>query len=336
MEYTWSRAFADGREAALMGDSAERLLDACGRLSLEGVKTVSGFVEAPLLGAPEYDALVIHNPKYLHPGCRVADPTQMQAQAVLDWAAQRKPYPPYIHFELDAAGSGTLSGIHCKLEGDLDLAEDFFRAVGEPERAEAFLRHAQRLPEGWYARYTGVFPGRDTNNTRMEVEPFTPEARRALSDPAYVRRWLDELGFTAYDDAMLSDLARLAAIDTPVSIQFDFLPDGSFLPVLSLLSMVENVRPDVSPLFAEDGALRRTCELYREMGAGDDRWQLLEACCFTARRGFRMSDGGIELRFNHCFPCCTKAKWREGRRTPAKFYLLLDASWVPYDPEKIG
>lgn len=70
MEYTRFRAFAGGREAALMGGSAERL-------SLTGAKSVSGFVEAPLSGVPEYDALVIHNPKYLSPGCRVADPTHL-------------------------------------------------------------------------------------------------------------------------------------------------------------------------------------------------------------------------------------------------------------------
>ena len=49
-----------------------------------------------------------------------------------------------------------------------------------------------------------------------------------------------------------------------------------------------------------------------------------------------MPDGGIELSFHHCFPCGTKAKWREGRRTSAKFYLLLDASRAPLDPEKMG
>ena len=336
MEYTWSRAFADGREAALMGGDAGRLLDACRRLSFAGAKTASGLVEAPLLGAPEYDALVIHNPHGLLSGCLVADSSLTQAQEVLDWAAQRKPYPPYIFFELDAAGSGSLSGIHCKIEGNLKLAEAFFRTVGEPERSKAFLRLADRLPEGWYARHAGVFPGRDINSTRMEVEPFTPEARQALSDPTYVRRWLDELGFTAYDDIMCSDIARLAAVDTPISVQFDFLPDGTFLPVLSLLSMYENVRPDCGPLFAEDGALRRLCLLYQEMGVSDGRWRLLEPCLFSARRGFRMPDGGIELSFHHCFPCGTKAKWREGRRTSAKFYLLLDASRVPYDPEKIG
>lgn len=336
MEYTWSRAFADGREAALMGGDAGRLLDACRRLSSAGAKTASGLVEAPLLGVPEYDALVIHNPRGLLSGCLVADSSLTQAQEVLDWAAQRKPYPPYIFFELDAAGSGSLSGIHCKIEGNLKLAEAFFRTVGEPERSKAFLRLADRLPEGWYARHAGVFPGRDINSTRMEVEPFTPEARQALSDPTYVRRWLDELGFTAYDDIMCSDIARLAAVDTPISVQFDFLPDGTFLPVLSLLSMYENVRPDCGPLFAEDGALRRLCLLYQEMGVSDGRWRLLEPCLFSARRGFRMPDGGIELSFHHCFPCGTKAKWRESRRTSAKFYLLLDASRVPFDPEKIG
>ena len=204
-------------------------------------------MEAPLLGAPEYDALIIHNPRTLLPGCRIADPSQTKAQSVLDWAAGKKPVPPYIHFELDAGGSGTLSGIHCKIEGDLALAKEFFRAAGEPERTEAFLRRAEHLPEWWYARYTGVFPGRDTNGTRMEIEPFSPEARKAMSDPGYLRRFFDEIGFGFYDDAMLSDFAALSAIDTPVSIQLDFLPDASFLPVLSLLSMYENVRPDVSP-----------------------------------------------------------------------------------------
>ena len=118
MEYTWSRAFADGREAALLGGSAERLLDACERLSLERARFVSGFVEAPLLGAPEYDALVIHNPGFLVPGCRIADTAQQKAQEVLDWAAAMGEIRPYIHFELDVAGSGTLSGISAGSRAD--------------------------------------------------------------------------------------------------------------------------------------------------------------------------------------------------------------------------
>ena len=81
MEYTWSRAFADGRAAALMGGDAGRLLDACRRLSSAGAKTASGLVEAPLLGVPEYDALVIHNPRGLLSGCLVADSSLFQCSA---------------------------------------------------------------------------------------------------------------------------------------------------------------------------------------------------------------------------------------------------------------
>ena len=333
MEYTWSRAFADGREAALLGGSAERLLDACERLSLERARFVSGFVEAPLLGAPEYDALVIHNPGFLVPGCRIADTAQQKAQEVLDWAAAMGEIRPYIHFELDAAGSGTLSGIHCRIEGRLDWAEGFFRVVGEPHRTEAFVRNVRRLPEGWFCRYTGIFPGRQSNNTRMEVKMLNEAARHALCDVAYLRQCFDRIGFEAYDEPMLQDITRLASVDVPISIQFDFLPDGSFLPVLSFLSLYENVRPNCAPLFALDGGLRHTCQIYEEMGVSDDRWQMLEPCCFSAKRAFQTREG-VELRFNHCFPCCTKAKWIGAERTPAKFYLLLDEQRVPYLPEE--
>ncbi len=84
MEYNWSRAFADGREEALMGAGAGKLLD----------------------------ALVIHSPRGLLSGCRPADPSLTQVQAISDWAAQRKPYPPYVFFELDAAGQSFLLQIY--------------------------------------------------------------------------------------------------------------------------------------------------------------------------------------------------------------------------------
>ena len=57
-------------------------------------------MEVPLLDSPGYDTLVIQNPRGMFPGCRGADSSQTQSQAVLDWAAQRKTYPPYIHYEL--------------------------------------------------------------------------------------------------------------------------------------------------------------------------------------------------------------------------------------------
>ncbi len=45
-------------------------------------------------------------------GCRPADPSLTQVQAISDWAAQRKPYPPYVFFELDAAGQSFLLQIY--------------------------------------------------------------------------------------------------------------------------------------------------------------------------------------------------------------------------------
>ena len=59
------------------------------------------------------------------------------------------------------------------------------------------------------------------------------------------------------------------------------------------------------------------------MGVSDDRWRLLEPCCFSQRRFF-LKQNVVERRFNRCFMCCTKAKWIDAARTPAKFYLLMD------------
>ncbi len=320
---TWARAFADGREAALTGGGPERLENACARLSLAGSGTYSCFVEAPLLGPADYDALVLHNPRYLVPGCRVADSGQRLAQTVLDWAAGLGRDCPYIHFELDA-GAETLSGIHCKLEGRLAAAEGFFAAVGEPWRMKTFEEAVRRLPEGWFCRYTGVFPGRTTGSTRMEVEPDSDASRQAVSDPACLKQCLDRIGFAAYDDTMLRDAARLLAVDTPVSIQFDILPDGSLLPGCSVLSLYENVRPDCAPLFLPDGAATRTCGIYEEMGVADGRWRMIEPSLFTERSAWRVQ-GRIEGWIGRCLPCCTKAKWIGGRRAPAKVYFLLEA-----------
>ncbi|MBR4577215.1 MAG: hypothetical protein IKO25_08420 [Clostridia bacterium] len=321
---TWNRAFSDGRENVLMGEGPERLLDASGRLSPAGCPSAACFVEAPLAGKPEYDSLVILNPRYCIPGCRMADPALVTAQAAVDWAAGMGRLRPYLHFELDAALSGTLSGIHCKIGGSMRTAEGFFGAVGEPERTDSFVRIVQSLPKGWFCQYTGVFPGRGTNNTRMEVTIADDQARRALCSPQYLRECFDAIGFTAYDGTMLADISHLAEVEASISIQFDMLPDGSFLPVLSLLSLYESIRPDCSPLFREDGWLKRTCEIYMDMGVSDDRWLQLEPCLFSDERVF-FGENGFEVWEQHCFPCCTKMKWIGAGRRPAKFYLIVDA-----------
>lgn len=320
---TWDCAFADGREAELMGEGPERLLEASGRLALDGVPVASCFVEAPLSGESRYDSLVCHNPRHYSPGCRIADASLAQVQSAVDWVSGLT-FKPFLHFELDAAGEGTLSVIHCKIEGNLEIAEEFFRAVGEEKRTEAFVRTVNNLPEGWMCQYTGVFPGRTTNNTRMEVKPVGHKPRRLLCDPAYLKNCFDKIGFKAYDENMLKDISRLAEIQNQISIQFDMLPDGTFLPVLSVLSLYEKGRPDNESLFGEDGMIRRTCEIYEEMGISDGRWRKIEPCLFSNRRYF-FGSSGFEIWKQNCYPCCTKAKWIGARKQPAKFYLLLDA-----------
>ena len=51
---------------------------------------------------------------------------------------------------------------------------------------------------------------------------------------------------------------------------------------------------------------------------------LMRPAFFSERKTY-LTPEGLEGRAYHCFPCCTKAKWIGAERTPAKFYLLLDA-----------
>lgn len=158
----------------------------------------------------------------------------------------------------------------------------------------------------------------------MEVEPFDSAARRSLCVPAYLEQCFDKIGFTAYDDTMLCDVARLAEVNVPISMQFDISPDGGIVPVFSVLSLYEHARPDCKPLFAPDGGVPRTCGIYEEMVVSDGRGRMLEQACFSAREAYLVR-GNVQGWECDCLPCCTKAKWIGAKRAAAKVYLLLDS-----------
>ena len=326
MKFTWDRAFADGREMALVGEGAERMLEAYRRSLYEGANPAV-FIEAPLSGEVGYDVVVILQGNRFYPGCKLYDQTQAKAQALIDWVAGLENARPDMFFEFDASGSGALAGVHCKIEGRLDLAEGLFNAIGEPQRTVPFVKAAERLPKGWVCLYAAAFPGRQESYTRMEIIIFGKDARRLVGDAEYLRECFEQLGYKAYDEKMLRDAARIAAVGVPVTMQFDLATDGSFLPCFSLLSNYEHARSGFRKLFEEEGELARTCRIYEEMGIADERWKLIEKSCFAVKCTLLTAEG-IADRVNRCLPCCTKVKWKSPDRRAAKFYLMLDSQRV--------
>ena len=326
MKYTWERAFADGREAALVGEGSERMLDAYRKLLFDGAQPAA-FIEAPLLGRSGYDVVMILQGDRCYPGCKLHNETQTQAQAMIDWVAGLENTRPDMFFEFDASGSGKLAGVHCKIEGRLELAESFFNALGEPQRTASFIGTAERLPEGWICLYAAAFPGRQISTTRMEILIFGKEARRLVGDAEYLKECFEHLGYRAYDGQMLREAAQIAAIGVPVTMQFDLGSDGSISPCFSLLSNYEHARSNFRQLFGENGALNRTCRIYEKMGIADERWQLIEKSCFAVKCTLLTAEG-IADRVNRCLPCCTKVKWKSPDRRAAKFYLMLDSQRV--------
>ena len=322
MIYTWNRAFAEGRETALVGAGPERLLDALNRLLIPGA-ALNALVEIPLGGEARYDLLVPVDMKRARCGGRLREPIP-EAQAVIDWAAGIEAVPPNLFLEQDDAGGKVLSGYHCKIEGRLELAEGFFAAMGEPWRAEALVKVARRLPEGWICLYAAAFPHRASLVTRMETMVFSRAARAAAGDISYLARCFDELGFGVYDEKMLEDVVRLTGVGVPITMQFDISPEGDLLPTFSLVSNYEHIRHGFSSLFESDGDMARACCVYEAMGVADSRWKLAEDACFAVKRTL-LTSNGIEVKLNRCSPACTKAKWENGSCAKSKIYFILEA-----------
>lgn len=316
---------AQNRAAALFGAGPERALDSYRRFSTEHAGPCV-IIEMPLLGEAGYDVLAGNYQSRLQPGERLADTSQVAAQAALDWAiAWRGSVPIALQFELDEAGGPQQRpGIHCRHRGQIDAAEAFYEAIGEAWRAPLYRAVAERMPREWVCEYAAVFPGRAGKVTRMELR-LEGEARNlAADDPSYMRDCFEAIGFQAYDQAMLDTISELAGMRPVHSLQFDIMEDGTLGETFSLASFLESEGAATRAAFADDGSASRMCSFYEHLGIADGRWRLIEGA-LLAKKGAQMSEQGIKRVISLLLPCCTKAKWRGAQLLPGKFYLTANA-----------
>ena len=316
---------ADGRADALLGAGPERAIDSYRRFSTEHAGPCV-IVEMPLLGDPSYDVLSGNYQRRLQPGERLADASQVAAQAALDWAiAWKGDTPVALQFELDeAGGADQRPGIHCRHRGQIDAAEAFYEAIGEAWRAPLYREAAERMPREWSCQYAAVFPGRAGKVTRMELELAGEACERAAADPSYMRDCFETIGFHAYDQAMLDTISELAAMRPVHSLQFDILEDGTLGETFSLASYFESQGAATRTVFADGGTANKMCTFYERLGIADDRWRLIEGALVASKKA-ALSDQGFISVISLLLPCCAKAKWRGAKLLPGKFYLTASA-----------
>ena len=324
----YSIAAEDGRGEALFGNSFGIARDAYERTLIgEGYPGV--YFEFPLLGSPGLDVLSVH--RTVRPGSRFAPGAGFGYQAMFDWFSSicDRGTNASCGIELDtSAGETERAGVYLQYRKHSDLIAPFLESIGEEARTESFLAVANRMPEGWPPAYVGLFPGRA--GTPLRIGGYLQHAiqKACADDPALLAAQFDQIGFSAYDDDMLSRCAALLPLAPSVDFQFDIMPDGTLGDVFGLSLSFNETKPREARICMESGYGARICRTLQEWGLADERWKLIADAVFARHVPFDRGDGSRGRFALCCILNYAKVKFAGAVAQPAKFYLTMCAGEV--------
>ena len=317
-----------GRGDVLLGGSASRARHAV-QPFLVGDSFPSVYFEFPLIGDPFLDVTLLYNT--LEPGARIASEAAAGTEAVIDWYARECSAIDNVSFgfELDTKDPELPSAaIHFQPREHLDLVEPFCEAVGEPERARLYLDLAARMPERWPLSFFGMFRGRPGSPLRVCGYLGDDEKHACASDEGHVAEVFETVGFTAYDSAMVADIATLMALAPETAdFQFDVYPDGTIGDTFAIDVSFGIARPEVVHESFETGACGRVLGCFEEWGMADGRWKLAADVAFARALPAEDEDGSLKKFGFSLVPQWVKARWRAGVRQPSKLYYLGSAKF---------
>ena len=323
------QAADEGRGPVLFGKSLDRAREAVlPFLVSPGFPDI--YLEHPLAGEPFLDVTVLYGE--LEPGMRVQSPAAGEHGAMLDWYAGARPAHEQIScgFELDTKEEALpQAAVHFQPRNHLELVKPFCEAIGEPERADLYLQTAARMPEGWPLSFFGMFRGRPGAPLRVCGYLGHDERDACAGDASRLARVFDTVGFSAYDDAMLSQVcALMAATPGGVDFQFDVYPDGRMGGIFSIDMQFAIEQPAAVLETFEHGGGARVMGLLEELGAADGRWRLSVQAAFARALPVELDDGGMGRFAFTLMPQWAKARWADGKLQAAKLYHLARAGLI--------
>lgn len=323
------QAADEGRGSLLFGDSMDRARTALQPFMI-GKSISSVYFEFPLLGDPFLDVTVLYGE--LDPAPHVASPAAEGADAMLAWYAKARADFPDIScgFEFDTKDPHfSAVGIHFQPRRHLDLVEPFCATIGEEQRGLRYLELAKRMPEGWPLSFFGLFRGRPHAPLRVCGYMSREWRRICAHDRKSLVRAFDEIGFVAYDDAMLEDIGELLrAVSHDVDFQFDVFSDGTIGSTFAIDVQFGIERPEVLQTVFESGSGARVMGLLESWRIADDRWRQGIAAAFARALPVQTDDGALEAFAFTLMPQWVKVRWVDGRLQPAKLYLLGTAGII--------
>lgn len=315
----YALAAKDGREAALFGDCATRAREAFAR-SLAGTQFPELWFELPLSGEPWFDLHALASHEGLDADAGFDPATCGGAPEAFAWFARQDQGARQLALSWDVS-SGDLENPAVQLlrsRADTQLTCDFLTAAGRADAVSAYRAFEGRLPEGWFACYTGVFPRRTVPFLRVECIP-SPQLQRAYADdPALLEAHLRQVGFVDFGDTLLERCVAIAKMPFRIEFQFDVTPEGAAGPTFSVSARFAAPpgRGDWKA-FDADGAAGELMRQAEEWGLVDERWRLLTGTMISKR----LNAAG-QTCLLYCFPAFLKLRWRSGDPLDAKAYLM--------------
>ena len=311
----------------LFGKGANGVADAMGPYLPHG-PLPSFYLEFPLSGCPRLDVTCLYGE--VSEDAVPALPNDPGAERLLRWYAPVRDQFADIGCGLEFDGAEPplrRVGVHFQPRSHSELVKPFLHAVGTDGLASAYQRLSQRMPQGWPLSFMGLFDGREASGLRVAGYLSRTEARACTADPARLSHAFEEVGFRAFDDAMLQDISHILHLAPhEVDFQFDLLPDGHVGDTFALDVALRPGTPESARKCMEQEAGRSLCRQLQDWGMADDRWRHIADAAWL--QALPVQDGPLLLL--SVMPRWIKIRWKGGTRSTAKGYLRAQAGPFPW------
>lgn len=310
---------SNGREAALFGSCSSVALEAFEQ-SLPCGAFPELWFELPLLGDPWLDLHALTARTDLDPSMSFDASTTGGCPEAFAWFAAKEQGVRQLALSWDTStGKAEHPAVQLLVNTkDSKVTCDFLVAAGRGDAVPAYQSFIARMPQRWFACYTGVFPGRPGHHLRVECIPDVMLQQAYASDAALLEKHLRQVGLTEFGETVISRCQYMASMPFQFEFQFDVTPEGAADSTLGAsLRFAHPSTAGEAHVYDSQGAAGELMETIESWGLADERWRLLADTAFATSATFKGQGGTL-----WCYPTFVKLRWRGGEPLDAKAYLL--------------
>ena len=315
----YALAARNGREDILFGNCAPLAREAFAR-SLASDAFPELWFELPLAGGPWFDLHALTAREDLKPGIVFSPEACGGCTETFEWFAMQKEGVRQLALSWDVSSNDIAQPAVQLLvkTNNPETTCEFLAAARRPDAAASYRAFIDRLPKGWFACYTGVFPARPGHNLRVECIPKRELQRAYANDADLIERDLRQAGLHALGETVLSRCQKLASMPFQFEFQFDIEPDGTLGHTLGASARFASPPgSDTWHPFDMEGAAGELMHQIEAWGLADSRWRHLTGTMFA-----KHVSRGDAATLLYCYPAFIKLRWKSGEPIDAKTYLI--------------